>query len=189
MQLALFVNVFTEKTITNQTALLTALLIVWLFAVQPSFVYVSRLSLISRLETKGMREWIIGRHLGLRRIISSENPRSCGERAGPLSNPLASSSVRRRAAAPYGYTLEDSTRFAPAGASKETAYAHYLNRPARRCRRAAGTRHYLPRLCRRAPRDRARTRLGRLRVAPHCLGRSPTVPGVRRREQGLCHWL
>ena len=37
--------------------------------------------------------------------------------------------------APYGYTLEDSTRFAPAGASKETAYAHHLNRPARRSRR------------------------------------------------------
>ena len=82
LQLALFVNVFTEKTITNQTALLTALLIVWLFAVQPSFVYVSRLSLISRLETKGVREWIIGRHLGLRRIISSENPRSFGGTRG-----------------------------------------------------------------------------------------------------------
>lgn len=76
LQLALFVSVFTEKTITNQTAPL----IVWLFAVQPSFVYVSRLSLISRLETKGVREWIIGRHLGLRRIISSENPRSFGGR-------------------------------------------------------------------------------------------------------------
>ena len=189
MQLALFVSVFTEKTITNQTALLTALLIVWLFAVQPSFVYASRLSLISRLETKGVREWIIGRHLGLRRIISSENPRSFGGTRGTHANPLASSSVRRRAAAPYGYTLGDSTRFAPAGASKETAYAHHLNRPARRSRRAAGTRHHLPRLCRRALRDRARARLGRLRAAPHRLGRSPAVPGVRRRKQGLCHWL
>ena len=185
MQLALFVSVFTEKTITDQTALL----IVWLFAVQPSFVYVSRLSLISRLETKGVREWIIGRHLDLRRIISSENPRSFGGHAGPMPNPLASSSVRRRAAVPYGYTLEDSTRFAPAGASKETAYAHHLNRPARRCCRAAGARYHLPRLCRRALRDRARARLGRLRAAPHCLGRSPAVPGVRRRKQGLCHWL
>ena len=137
LQLALFVSVFTEKTITNQTAPL----IVWLFAVQPSFVYVSRLSLISRLETKGVREWIIGRHLDPRRIISSENPRSCGGHAGPMPNPLASSSVRRRAAAPYGYTLEDSTRFAPAGASQETAYAHHPNRPARRCRRAVSARH------------------------------------------------
>ena len=30
--------------------------------------------------------------------------------------------------------------------------------------------------CRRAPRDRARARLGRLRAATHCLGRSPAVP-------------
>ena len=119
----------------------------------------------------------------------SNFPRSCGGHASPSPNPLASSPVRRRVAAPYGYTLEDSTRFAPAGASKETAYAHHLNRPARRCRRTAGARHYLPRLCRRALRDRTRARLGRLRASPHRLGRSPAVPGVRRRKQGLCHWL
>lgn len=109
--------------------------------------------------------------------------------AGPMPNPPASSSVRRRAAAPYGYTLEDSTRFAPAGASKETAYAHHLNRPARRCYRTAGARYHLSRFCRRALRDRARARLGRLRAAPHRIGRSPAVPGMRRRKQGLCHWL
>ena len=53
----------------------------------------------------------------------SENPRSSGGRpnfharaAGEprvIDDQPASSSVRRRAAAPYGYTLEDSTRFAP----------------------------------------------------------------------------
>ena len=120
---------------------------------------------------------------------ASENPRSCRGHPGHIDFPAALPPVRRGPGAPYGYTLQDSTRFAPVGASKETAYAHHLNRSARcRCR-AAGSRHYLPRLCRRALRVRARTRLGRLRVAPHRLGRSPAVPGVRRREQGLRHWL
>ena len=76
----------------------------------------------------------------------SNYPCSCSGHAGPLPNPPASSPVRCRAAAPYGYTLGDSTRFAPAGASKETAYAHHLNRPSHRCRRAAGARHHPPRL-------------------------------------------
>ena len=67
----------------------------------------------------------------------------------------------------------------PVGASKETAYVHFFNRSARcRCR-AAGSRYYLSRLCRRALRVRARARLGRLRATPHRLGRAPTVPGVR----------
>ena len=129
--------------------------------------------------------------------FASEYPRSCvrisslvrSGRPGCIDFPAALPPVRRRAAAPYGYTHGDSTRFAPAGASKETAYAHHLNRPARRCRRAAGARYHLPRLRRRALRGRARARFGRLCAAPHRLGRAPAVPGMRRREQGLRHWL